>query len=662
MNIFGIFILITLFGFLFSFKKFKQLMNKEEGEKKIKEISDLVHKGALSFLKTEYKTISVFAIIIAIILFFINYVLAICFLFGAFVSSLVAYVGMYVSTKANVRTVTSAKKSLKDALDTSFSSGLVTSIFIVSIGLIGIIILFSIFKDVNLLFGFGFGASLVALFLRVGGGVFTKAADVGADLVGKVEKGIPEDDPRNPAVIADNVGDNVGDVAGMGSDLLESYIQSIIAAMVLGFLAFGNLGLILPLFVCSVGVLASVFGSFFVNLKNQNIYSAINKGFYSAFLFMVFVLFFVVLSLNKIIYNSFFVFGPNSLFSLFFCVVLGLLSGIIISKYTLYVTSADKKPTRSIAESSKTGAATNILKGLSVGMFSTALPIIVVSISIIFSYSFGGHFGVALSSVGLLGILGIVLAADFYGPVVDNAQGLVEMGGLSKKIQERTERLDAVGNSTAAITKGFAIASAAFTSIALFISYIVVTNISTIDLINVNVIVSIFIGAMVPFVFCSFLIEAVESAAFKIIHEVRRQFKSIKGLMSKKQKPDYDACISICTNQALKGMLLPAIIAIVLPVLIALLLGPEAVGGFLAGAIGTGFVLAIFMANSGGAWDNSKKYIEQGNLGGKGSEAHKAAVVGDTVGDPFKDTCGPSLNILIKLMTIVALVFVPLLI
>jgi len=446
----------------------------------------------------------------------------------------------------------------------------------------------------------------------------------------------------------------------MGSDLLESYSQSVIAAMVLGFLAFGNLGLVLPLLFCCVGIISSILGSYFVCLKGDSVYSAINKGFYATVVIMLIVSFGFILLLHKTMYGQYFFYGVNSLFGIFVCVVFGLFSGVVISKYTLYVTSFEKKPTRQIAESSITGAATNILKGLSVGMFSTCLPIITIGVSMIFAFYFGGYFGIAMSALGLLSILGIVLAGDFFGPVVDNAQGLVEMANLSKDVYENTEKLDAVGNSTAAVTKGFAIASAAFTSIALFVSYIVVMNISAIDIVHVNVIVGLFIGAMIPFIFSSFLIDAVEKAAYKIIQEVRMQFKTIKGLMTNKAKPDYDACIKISTNQALKSMMIPAVIAILSPIVIGLLFGAEAVGGFLAGAIATGFVLAIFMSNSGGAWDNAKKYIEQGNLGGKGSNAHKAAVVGDTVGDPFKDTCGPSIDILIKLMTIVALVFMPL--
>lgn len=642
-------IIISLIGLLYSLIEYKKVMKVLEGTKEMKFISDAIYKGALSFLKTEYRIIAIFTLIITLFLLIFSTPLAITFFFGALLSSVVAYITLSVSTRSNSRTVVSCKKSLKEGLDTSFKSGLSSGIFLVSIGVLSIVILYFIFQDPEILYGFGFGASLIALFLRVGGGIFTKAADVGADLVGKVEKGIPEDDPRNPAVIADNVGDNVGDVAGMGSDLLESYIQSIVAAMVLGFLAFQDRGLILPLLISSLGIISSILGSFFVTTKKEDVYGAINKGIYAS-------------TALVIIFSFFLITGFFASLDLFWAVILGLLSGLFISKYAFYVTSAKYPPTKRISDSSTTGAATNVLKGLSVGMLSTALPIIIISVSIILSYHFAGFYGIAISSVSMLSILGIILAADFYGPVVDNAQGIVEMTGADPVVQKRTEKLDQLGNSTAAVTKGFAIASAAFTSIALFVSFVVVTNLQSIDLIKVPVIVGLLIGAMLPFMFSSFLIDAVEKAAFKIIQEVRYQFKTIKGIMSGKAKPDYESCIKISTFEAMRGMFLPAIIAILSPIIVALFLGAEGVGGLLAGVIASGFVLALFMANAGGAWDNAKKYIEEGNLGGKGSLAHKAAVVGDTIGDPFKDTCGPSINILIKLMTVVSLVVVPLII
>jgi K(+)-stimulated pyrophosphate-energized sodium pump len=645
--IFVLLLLIVIVGFIFSFMEYRKVTKVSEGTKEMKFISDVIYKGALSFLKTEYRVITIFVILITLFLLYFNIPLAISFLFGAVLSSFVAYVTLTVSTKSNSRTVVSASKSLKEGLSTSFKSGLSSGIFLVSIGVLSIILLYLIFQNPEILYGFGFGASLIALFLRVGGGIFTKAADVGADLVGKVETGIPEDDPRNPAVIADNVGDNVGDVAGMGSDLLESYVQSIVAAMVLGFIAFQDKGLLLPIILSSLGILSSIIGSYFVTPTKQDVYGAINKGIYASTIIVIIVSFLLIK-------------GMFSSLDLFWSILLGLLSGVFISKYAFYVTSAKYNPTRRIAESSTTGPATNVLKGLSVGMLSTALPIIIIGITIILSYHFGGYFGIALSSVSMLSILGIILAADFYGPIVDNAQGIVEMTGADKRIQKRTEKLDELGNSTAAVTKGFAIASAAFTSIALFASYIVITNLQAIDLIKVPVIVGLLVGAMLPFIFSSFLIDAVEKAAFKIIKEVRRQFSTMKGIMTGKTKPDYDACIKISTFEAMRGMIYPALIAIFVPIIMVLLLGAEAVGGLLAGVIASGFVLALFMANTGGAWDNAKKYIEEGNLGGKGSDTHKAAVVGDTVGDPFKDTCGPSINILIKLMTVVSLILIPL--
>jgi K(+)-stimulated pyrophosphate-energized sodium pump len=525
----------------------------------------------------------------------------------------------------------------------------VTGITVVSVGVLGIVLLYIIFGNPDVLFGFGLGASLVALFLRVGGGIFTKAADVGADLVGKVENSIPEDDPRNPAVIADNVGDNVGDVAGMGSDLLESYVESIIASMALGVLVFGENGLFLPLLISAIGIISSILGSFFVKVLKGKIYSAIDKGIYASSIIVLIISFFSI---------KYFIGNIN----LFWCVAIGLIAGLIISKYTEYVTSPDFSPTKNIAKSSQTGAATNILKGLSVGMMSTAIPILVVGLAIYLSFIFGSYFGVSIAAVGMLSILGIILAADFYGPVVDNAQGISEMTGAGEDIQKRTAKLDSLGNSTAAITKGFAISSAAFTSIALFISYITITNLTSIDLIKVPVVVGLFIGAMLPFIFSSLLINAVEKAAYKIINEVRRQFRTIKGIMSGKKQPEYSTCILISTREAMRGMIIPGILSLSIPILIGLFIGAEAVGGLLAGVISSGFVLAVFMANSGGAWDNAKKYIEAGNLGGKGSDTHKASVVGDTVGDPFKDTCGPSIDIFLKLMIIVSLVFIPLII
>jgi len=503
----------------------------------------------------------------------------------------------------------------------------------------------------EIIYGFGFGASSIALFARVGGGIYTKAADVGADLVGKVEAGIPEDDPRNPAVIADNVGDNVGDVAGMGADLFESYVDSIIAAMVLGlaFAAVKGSGVMLPMIIAAVGILASIIGTFFVRTKEgKDPGNALDKGIFVAAVIMAIASFFVIRYFTEEL-------------TLFYATISGLGAGIIIGLSTEYFTSNHKKPAQIIARASQTGAATNIIQGLSFGMLSTVVPIIAVSAAIYISYTFGGGlYGIALAAVGMLSTLGITLATDSYGPVADNAAGIAEMANLGDEVRKRAEALDAVGNTTAAIGKGFAIGSAALTALALFVSYTQVAKVSTINLTDPIVVIGMFIGALLPFVFSALSMKAVGKAASHIVHEVRRQFKEIPGLMQGTAKPDYKRCIAISTHAALKQMILPSLLAVITPIIIGKFLGVESLGGLLLGTTTTGFLLAVFMANSGGAWDNAKKYIEEGNLGGKGSFAHKAAVVGDTVGDPFKDTSGPSLNILIKLISIVALVFLPL--
>ncbi|MEM5872040.1 MAG: sodium-translocating pyrophosphatase, partial [Candidatus Aenigmatarchaeota archaeon] len=558
--------------------------------------------------------------------------------------------GMRIATSANAKTAEGCKKSLNDGLRTAFSSGVVMGMFVVGLGLLGVSLMYMLFGDPNMIYSFGFGASSIALFARVGGGIYTKAADVGADMVGKVEKGIPEDDPRNPAVIADNVGDNVGDVAGMGADLFESYVNSIIAAMAIGVLVtnFAN-AVILPLMLASLGILVSVVGTFFVRTKGEDAQGALNKGIYAASILMFITSYFLIT----------YVAGPNGI-NLWFATVAGLVAGVVVGISTEYYTSNKYKPTRYIAESSQTGAATNLISGLAIGMKSTLIPVVVVGAAILISYYFAGLYGIAIAAVGMLSTLGITLATDTYGPVADNAAGIAEMAGLGKEIRERAEQLDAVGNTTAAIGKGFAIGSAALTALSLFVVYGQTFNLSAMSLTNPYVVVGIFIGALLPFLFCSFALEAVGKAAYAIVNEVRRQFKEIKGLMEGKAKPDYNRCIEISAHAAIVKMIVPGSIAIIVPLAVGFLLGPEALGGLLGGSIATGFLLAIMMANSGGAWDNAKKYIESGNFGGKGSDAHKASVVGDTVGDPFKDTAGPSLNILIKLMSIIALVFAPL--
>jgi len=628
------------------------IRKKPVGTERMKEISSLIHRGALTYLNKQYRYLAIFVIVVSLILFFfIRQETAYAFVVGAFFSALTGNIGMRVAISANARTSEAAKQSLNSGLRIAFSSGTVMGMCVVGLGLLGVSLMYLIFQDASVLFGFGFGASSIALFARVGGGIYTKAADVGADLVGKVEKGIPEDDPRNPAVIADNVGDNVGDVAGMGADLFESYVDSIIATMAIGVVLSSIYNaVVLPMAIAGLGIIVSIIGTFFVRTKEgKNPHNALNKGIFSSAILMFILSYFLIT----------FVSGPDAI-TLWYATVSGLVAGIIIGLVTEYYTSENRGPARSIAEASQTGAATNIIAGLGVGMKSTAIPVIAVGAALMISYYFAGIYGIAIAAVGMLSTLGITLATDTYGPVADNAAGIAEMAGLGKETRERCETLDAVGNTTAAIGKGFAIGSAALTALALFAVYGTTVGLTSISLLNPAVVTGLFIGALLPFLFSAFTMNAVGKAAMKIVVEVRRQFKTIKGIMEGKAKPDYDRCIEISTHAALREMIIPSLLAILAPVVVGLLMGAEALGGMLAGSIATGFLLALFMANSGGAWDNAKKYIEKGNLGGKGSDAHKAAVVGDTVGDPCKDCSGPSLNILIKLMSIVALVFAPL--
>lgn len=653
-------ILISLSAIFFAFYLIRKIKKFPAGTKEMIEISEAVREGAGAFLKREFKTMAIVLILIAIGLGAIskNSGQVITFLIGVGFSSLAGYLGMTISTQANVRTTEAAKSSLSRGFEIAFSSGQVMGFLVVGLGLLGVGLIWGLTRDPDLLVSFAFGSSITALFLRVGGGIFTKSADIGADLVGKIELGIPEDDPRNPGVIADQVGDNVGDIAGMGSDLFESYVDAIVSSSIIGLVIFGPKGVALPLLLAGAGILSSIFGSFFAKVSKgleraefteqvAEVQKAMSRGILVANILMIFLAF--------LIFWKFF-----GQINLFWCLLIGLAIGFLIGKVSDYYTSGNKKPVFGIAQASQSGPPVLILEGIATEIQSIILPVLGVVIAMVLVYSLGGLYGIAIAGLGVLAVLGINLSADCYGPIADNSAGIAEMAGLPSEVRQKTEALDAVGNTTAATGKGFAIGSAALVALAWLAAFFQKANLEIVNLSEPKVLASLFIGAMIPFLFSSLLIKGVSRGAWETVKEVRRQFKEIPGLKERKGRPEYGRCIDLITRISLAEMLLPGFLIILIPILIGYFLGTEGLAGFLAGSLIVGFPLALIMANTGGAWDNAKKYIEAGNLGGKGSPAHQAAVIGDTVGDPLKDTSGPAINILIKLIGKVALISLPL--